>query len=1045
MSEKSREMKFPPLPAPVLLPEIDREITEFWTRDKTFEASVEQRPADNEFVFYDGPPFANGLPHYGHLLTGYVKDIIPRFQTMAGKRVERRFGWDTHGLPAELSAEEEIGVSGRKAIIELGVDKFNEACRQSVLRYTADWEEYVTRQARWVDFENSYKTLDLNYMESCLWAFKQLYDRGLVYKDYRVVPYSWAMESPLSNFETRLDNSYRLRTDPAVTVAFPLNEADEDGTPVSLLIWTTTPWTLPSNLAVAVGVGIDYAVIDLGGKRVVLADSARERYTKQLGGAELVRMVKGAELLGKTYTPPFPYFAGTENAFRVLEGDFVGEEDGTGLVHMAPGFGEDDLKVCRANGIGVVVPVDEAGRFMEPVSDYVGMQVFEANPPIIQRLKDEGLMFRQDTIDHSYPHCWRTDQPLIYKAVDSWYLEVSKFRSAMSENNRQINWIPGHVRDGLFGKWLEDAADWNISRTRFWGTPLPVWVSDDPTYPRIDVYGSLDELEADFGVRPNNLHRPYIDALTRPNPDDPTGKSSMRRIEEVFDCWFESGAMPFAQIHYPFENKEWFETHFPADFIVEYVAQTRGWFYTLMVLGTMLFDQPPFLNAMCHGVVLDENRQKLSKRLRNYPDPLEFFDAYGSDTMRWFLVSSAVLSGGDLVIPKEARELAQVQREAISPLLNSFAFFSLYANLEDFEPTLVTGAEHELDRYILTKLADASDGVSKALTEYDIPGAARRLGGFMEVLTNWYIRRSRDRFWEEDDTSSKRAAFDTLYTVLVRACQIGAPLLPIVTEKLYRNLTGERSVHLTDWPAGEAFDRDADLAHRMDLVRGACSAGLAVRDRQRLRVRLPLKKVVVVHPSAPSLECHAAMISSELNIRTIEFSDDLEAFGSVELRVDPKIGRRLGKKMKDVMSAAKAGDYEMLDDGGVRVAGEGLAENEFELRMICDDGGDAEPFGGTGAIVVDTSVDADQEQEGTARDLIRAVQNARKDAGFHVADRIVLGIEASPKVLESAEKFADLIASQTLATTFTLSLGDGEVSEHDLRGEQVRLSMATEA
>lgn len=673
--------KFPSLPSPLSLPAIDREILGFWDEDRTFEASVESRPENDQFVFYDGPPFANGLPHYGHLLTGFVKDVIPRYQTMKGKRVERRFGWDTHGLPAELAAEKEIGVSGRKAVLDLGIDKFNDACRTAVLRYTEDWEEYIRRSARWVDTENAYKTLDVSFMESCIWAFKQLYDKGLVYKDYRVVPYSWAVESPLSNFETRLDNSYRMRTDPAVTVAFALTDGTGLLDGARVLIWTTTPWTLPSNLAIAVGEDITYAVMGKGADKLVLSANGLEKYKKELEGYEKLGEVSGAELKGLHYTPPFDYFLGQENAFRVLSGDFVVDEDGTGIVHMAPGFGEDDLKACKGAGIGVVVPVDHTGRYTSAITDYEGMLVFDANKPITQRLKDEGKLIRHDTIDHNYPHCWRTDEPLIYKAVESWYLEVSKFRERMVELNQQIDWTPPYVKDGLFGNWLSNAQDWNISRSRFWGTPIPVWVSDNPDYPRVDVYGSIDELQADFGTEVTDLHRPYVDDLVRPNPDDPTGKSMMRRVEDVFDCWFESGSMPYAAVHYPFENKDWFEANFPADFIVEYVAQTRGWFYTLMVLGTMLFDSPPFKSAICHGVVLDENRQKLSKRLRNYPDPLEFFNEYGSDVMRWFLISSPVLTGGDLLVPKEGREVAAVQREAIAPLLNAYAFFSLYANL----------------------------------------------------------------------------------------------------------------------------------------------------------------------------------------------------------------------------------------------------------------------------------------------------------------------------------------------------------------------------
>lgn len=1027
--------EFPRMSAP--MPEIDREIVDFWKKDGTFEASVRQRPRDREYVFYDGPPFANGLPHYGHLLTGFVKDVIPRFQTMTNRRVERRFGWDTHGLPAELAAEEMVGISGRKAIIEFGVDRFNEACRESVLKFTGEWEEYVTRQARWVDFEDSYKTLDRDYMESCLWAFKQLHDRGFVYKDYRVVPYSWAVQSPLSNFETRLDDSYRIRTDPAVTVAFPLRRDGGE----CLLVWTTTPWTLPSNLAVAVGPDIDYAIMETDGRRYVLSANALPRYEKQFEGAAQVGAMKGAELVGSAYDPPFAYFREAENAFRVLAADFVEDEEGTGLVHMAPGFGEDDLLTCRAAGIGVEVPVDEAGRFTAPVTDYEGMQVFEANGPIIRRLKENGLLFRHDTVDHNYPHCWRTDQPLIYRAVESWYLKVSAFRDRMTAHNRKINWIPGHVRDGLFGNWLENAADWNISRSRFWGTPIPVWASDDPERPRIDVYGSIAELERDFGVEVRDLHRPFIDSLTRPNPDDPTGRSTMRRVEDVFDCWFESGAMPFASIHYPFENKEWFETHFPADFIVEYVAQTRGWFYTLMVLGTMLFDSPPFTNAICHGVVLDENRQKLSKRLRNYPDPLEFFDEYGADTMRWFLVSSPVLTGGDIVIPREARAIAQVQREAISPLLNAYSFFALYANLESLEPAAITDADDAMDRYILVKLGDLAKDAHSALSLYDIPEACRAATAFMDILTNWYIRRSRNRFWEEEYSKSKHDAFNVLYTVLVRCCEILSPLLPIVAEKLYRGLTGARSVHLADWPDARSFPKDRALAHEMDLVRGACSAGLGVRDRFRLRVRLPLKRAVVAHPDASALEKYAATVRDELNVRQVEFSDDLAAFGERQIKVDPRIGKRLGSKMKEVLAAARKGEHELLEDGRALVAGETLARDEFEMRLICDDGGEAESFGGTGAVILDISVDEEQQREGTARDLVRVVQNARKDAGLHVSDRIALGVDGSSAVVEAAKCHAALIASQTLALDLEFGVGDGVVSEHEMRGEKFRLSI----
>jgi isoleucyl-tRNA synthetase len=849
---------------------IEERVLGYWRANKIFERSVEQRPAgphgDNEYVFYDGPPFANGLPHYGHLLTGYVKDIVPRYQTLRGRRVERRFGWDCHGLPAEMEAEKELGVAGHQAITAYGIDRFNDYCRSSVLRYTEAWQETVTRQARWVDFKHDYKTMDLSYMESVMWAFKQLWDKGLLYEGYRVMPYSWAAQTPVSNFETRLDNSYRERQDPAITVRFAL-----DGGP-ELWVWTTTPWTLPSNLALAVGPEIEYALFEKDGKRIALGAATVEKYAAELEGARRVGSVRGAELVGKTYAPLYPFFAKTPNAFRVLAGAFVDTAEGSGVVHMAPGFGEDDMAACQAAGIPVVVPVDESGKFTSEVPPWAGQLVFDANPLIIRELKERGLIVRHETIVHNYPHCWRTDQPLIYRAMSSWYVKVTAIRDRMVECNRQINWVPEHIRDGLFGKWLEGARDWSISRNRFWGSPLPVWISDDPRFPRIDVYGSLDELERDFGVRPDDLHRPAIDRLVRPNPDDPSGKTQMRRIPDVLDCWFESGSMPFAQVHYPFENKQWFEDHFPADFIVEYVAQTRGWFYTMHVLAVALFDRHPFQNCICHGVVLDENAQKLSKRLRNYPSPEEVFASYGADALRWFLCSSPILRGADLQIDREGQRIREIVRLVLRPIWNAYYFFCLYANADGVRARERADAPGVLDRYILAKTGDLVRGVGRSLDAYDIPGACGEVASFIDALNNWYIRRSRDRFWNGDVD-----AVNTLHTVLATLCRVAAPLLPLTTDAIYRDLTGADSVHLEGWPTSDELpvDADPDLVAAMDAARDVCSAASSIRKAKGLPARQPLARLLVASPSAPALEPFAALIGDEANVKAVELTTDV--------------------------------------------------------------------------------------------------------------------------------------------------------------------------
>jgi isoleucyl-tRNA synthetase len=1016
--------------------DIEKNVLKYWDQDRTFEASVAARPHEvdgksNVYVFYDGPPFANGLPHYGHLATGFVKDVIPRYRTMRGQRVPRRFGWDCHGLPAELEVEKEISVSGRNAILEYGIENFNAQCRVSVLRFTRDWEWYVTREARWVSFADSYKTMDLSYMESVMWAFKTLWDKGLVYEGYRVVPYSWAVQTALSNFETRLDNSFRERDDPALTVGF-LSMPAAGEPPLKFLVWTTTPWTLPSNLALCVHPALDYAVMQKGAERLLLATAALAHYERELGGYEQIDVVKGAALVCRRYEPLFPYFKDTPNAFRVIPGTFVSADEGTGIVHIAPGFGEDDLEVATAEGIPVVVPVDDAGRFTSEVSDYAGQNVImEANSKIIADLKRRpGAVLRHEQIRHNYPHCWRTDTPLIYRAINAWYVRVSDFRGRMVELNHGIRWVPGHVRDGLFGNWLANARDWNVSRNRFWGTPIPVWKSDDPTHPRIDVYGSLEEIERDFGIRPNDLHRPHIDELVRPNPDDPTGRSMMRRVTDVFDCWFESGAMPFAQLHYPFENKTPFELNFPGDFIVEYVAQTRGWFYTLMVLSTALFDCAPFRNCICHGVVLDEHNRKLSKRLRNYPDPTEVFETYGADALRGYMLGSPLMEGGDLAMAKDGSDIAKWMRLITIRLWNAYQFFTLYANVDGIEARIRYRPAALLDRYIVAKARELIVHVQEALDRYDIPGSYAALLPFVEALNNWYIRGRRSALWGDQDLDGKQSAYDTLFTVLVLCCRATAPLMPLITEHIYRALTGERSVHLTDWPDLAMLEPEADLVREVDFAREVCSSVLTLREAHRRRTRLPLKTMTIAHADARILRPHLETIADEVNVKHVDLVDDVGRFGVREVKVNSKIGARLGGKMKDVLAAQRKNEWSLLPDGRLEIAGIVVEPGDFELRIKTSGDIIAEPIDRwRGLVILDTHIYPDLQDEGWARDMVRLIQNARKQAQLKITDRIAVHADAPAELRSALERHAGHIRDQTLA----LELRFGPPSAHGFR------------
>ena len=1059
-------------------PDLEQRILEFWEADDTFRASVEAREAgengENEFVFYDGPPFANGLPHYGHLLTGYAKDVVPRYQTMRGKKVERRFGWDTHGLPAELEAMRQLGLTTKDEILEMGVETFNEAARESVLRYTDEWQAYVNRMGRWVDFENDYKTLNPEFMESVLWVFKSLFDKGLVYEGFRVLPYCWSDETPLSNHELRMDDEvYKMRQDPAVTVglrctAAPASATDEvrDAlTGALFLIWTTTPWTLPSNLAIVAGADIDYVVVESDGptgvpERYVLAEARLAAYSRELGEEPtVIARLTGSQLLEAHYAPPFTYYTDHENAFRVVEGDFVTTTDGTGLVHTAGAFGEDDHVVTQRENIEAVMPVGADGRFTAPVSEYAGDLVFDANPRIIRDLKAATasaeavvasvspgtVLLRHETYDHSYPHCWRCKNPLIYKGVSSWFVSVTQIKETMLATNEQITWVPGNVKHGQFGKWLENARDWSITRNRFWGSPVPVWRSDDPAYPRIDVYGSFEEIERDFGRLPvgpdgkPNLHRPFVDELTRPNPDDPTGKSTMRRVEDVLDVWFDSGSMPYGQVHYPFENAQWFENHYPADFIVEYIGQTRGWFYTLHILAAALFERPAFTTCISHGIVLGSDGQKMSKSLRNYPDVNEVLDRDGSDAMRWFLMSSPILRGGNLIVTEQG--IRDGVRQVLLPLWNAWQFFATYANTADGPAGPGTGyeAKHSLesdqvlDRYLVAKTREFLDDFQAAMDGYDIWTASALTQSHLDMLTNWYVRRSRRRFW--DGSEASHATFDVFSTAFEALLRAIAPLLPFATEEIWKSLTGGRSVHLEDFPDAGEFPADENLVAAMDFTRSVCSAGSALRKARNLRVRLPLSELVLV-TDLDLGEDFTAIIADELNVKSVRVLGTAEARDAGfsferSLTVHARAaGPRLGKEVQQAIRGSKSGDWS-VEDGVVTAGGIELVEGEYTLEERAESGSESLALAPVqdGFIALETALTDELVAEGTARDAIRAIQGVRKQLELDVTDRIRVTLHAPEAVASALAAHRSLVAGEVLA--IDLDITDPEAAGPD--------------
>ena len=1005
-------MSYPKTEPKADFPALEREILAFWRTDDIFHKSLNKTKLGHPFSFYDGPPFGNGLPHWGHLGVSAVKDMVGRYQTMRGRHVVRELGWDCHGLPAELSVEKSQGRQAKDIVATDGIATFCDMCRSDVLKYTHEWERFIERIGRWVDVGDGYgyRTMDKNYMESVMWAIKELYNRGLLYKDYRVNPYDWKLGTVLSNSEA--SSEYKDVVDDAITVWFELETGER------VLAWTTTPWTLPANSALAVNPNMTYLRMrDNDGAVYIIAESRLAAYAKQFENAEKIGTVMGTELVGLRYTPLFDYYVGASDLlYKIIPADYVSDADGTGIVHIAPAYGEEDFWAAKNINpkFPVLLNVDNYGNFDDTVRDWAGENIFVANPKIIQHLRENGHLVKKDQHKHSYPYGPRSKEKLIYRATDSWYIDVPKIREKLIENNEKVHWTSAGER---FRTWIEGARPWSVSRNRFWGTPLPIWEKDG----EYKVFGSVKEIEEFFGEKVEDLHRPTLDKLE---------KDGWKRIPDVLDCWVESGSMPWASLHYPFENIDKFKDTFPADYIIEGQDQTRGWFYSLMVLATALFDSPAFKTVSVNGMVVDDNKKKLSKSLGNFTDPSEQIEKCGADAVRLFILGSNFLKAEPVGIDMAGKVFAESTKTILTPLWNAYHFFTLYANAGNVTARENTTSDNALDKYIIAELNELITVVGNALDEYKPDVAVKEFVRFLDVLNNWYIRRSRERFWDEDQN-----AFDTLYYVLTNLCRALAPFAPFISDYIYKNLVGAESVHLEPFPI--AADYDKQIVDDMRRIQSIVSVGKQLREQHKLRNRLPLAKLTV---AGVNLDKYTDIIRDELNVKSVEFTSDVSAVADAFIYlITPKIGARLGGALREIIPAVKRGDYTI--SGDKLVVGENeLNADEFENRLTVRDGitGAALPDN-TAVVVLDTEINSELITEGLANDALRFIQDTRKAAGLDVSDRINLGYNADPALVVAIDQHRDRIMRDALIKN--MSRCENTVYNTEIEGYNLSVSI----
>lgn len=1037
-------------------PEMEKRILAHWEEHKVFEKSVKQREGREKYVFFDGPPFANGLPHYGHILANVLKDAVTRYWAMKGFYVPRRNGWDCHGLPVEYEIEKELKLSGRKDVVDYGVENFNNKCRESVFRYTKEWEQTLERIGRWVDFEDNYATLDNTYMESIWWIFKQIWDKEMVYTGFKSMHICPRCETPLSNFE--VSQGYRDVSDLSVTTKFKLKEDALEalgmkGEEVFVLAWTTTPWTLPGNVALALGADVEY--VKVAGKDCkdedgvfIMAKGLVEAVFGE-GNYKILGEIDAKKLEGTHYEPLFPYYLDKKllgELYSIQLGDFVTTEDGTGIVHVAPMFGEDDYNLGIEKSLAMIQHVSMDGCFTDDVTDFAGRFVKEMDVEVMKYLHERGLLFSKQNFKHSYPHCWRCDTPLLNYSTKSLFIKVTEIKDKMLKNNNRIHWQPEHIQEGRFGKWLEGARDWAISRNRFWGCAIPVWECECGEQVCI---GSVEELkEKSEGVVPErdgelDLHKPYIDEI---KIKCSTCSAEMSRIPDVFDCWFESGSMPYAQLHYPFENKAEFEENFPANFIAEGLDQTRGWFYTLHVLASILFDKPAFHNVIVNGIILAADGEKLSKRKKNYPSPEVIFDKMGVDSMRYLLLSSPAALADDVRFSEE--NVDEVVKKFTLTLWNTYSFFVTYANIDNFKPEKDFSRfvpENKLDKWILSELNSLIKEVTVNMDDYNLPKSTRPLMDFLENLSNWYVRRSRRRFWKSENDGDKNQAYQTLYTVLVQFSKLIAPFMPFLADEIYMNLTGEMSVHLADWPVCADYLIDEELNKEIHSVRLIVNLGHSVRARAKVKVRQPLQKVAVALPEGVSqemVESQREVVLEELNVKEMEFIK--EAGDIVEHSVTPNaklLGPKYGGEVQFIIQEIKAGKYELGEDS-VKVGQFELIGDEVEIGFKGKEGFDVESAEGM-VVALDTEISDVLRREGYARDIVREIQQLRKEADYQVDDRIYVFVQASGDVSDAVNEFSDYIKRETLAEEVQMS-GDMEwdrEKEMKIDGGEVKIAV----